>query len=310
MGNGASKSRSQCTTRGQSGDFNIDHARDSKSSFAGHKAGGSYQSAPPPYTTSAISPTPWSPQNDAEARAAARIAYLRQPLRADSLEDALETLRSYDTIIIMDDSSSMAGSLWREAKQALATLADVAGQYDANGVDIHFLNHYGSITGVADSKAIHEQFANLQPCGPTPIGHRLDIILGDYFRQLDAAKRQEDAGDYFARKQIKPVNVIVITDGAPTDDPESVIVSFARRLEADKWPLAQVGIQFVQIGNSRRATQFLVELDDNLKQTHQIRDIVDTTPYIGQLNAEMLIKILLGGINRRVDTKGGAAVMY
>ncbi|KAG1896451.1 uncharacterized protein F5891DRAFT_1053926 [Suillus fuscotomentosus] len=210
----------------------------------------------------------------------------------------------------MDDSSSMAGSLWKEAKQALATLAGVASQYDANGVDIHFLNHYESITGVTDSKAVHEQFTNLQPRGPTPIGHRLDIILGDYFRDLDAAKRQEDAGDYFARKQIKPVNVIIITDGAPTDDPESVIVSFAKRLDADKWPLAQVGIQFVQIGNSRRATQFLVELDDNLKQTHHIRDIVDTTPYIGQLNAEMLIKILLGGINRRVDTKGGAAVMY
>ncbi|KAG1735453.1 hypothetical protein EDB19DRAFT_1104901 [Suillus lakei] len=305
MGNGPSKSRSR-STRGQFGDFTIDHVKDSKSSLAGH-TGGSDQSAPPPYTTSATSPTPWSSENDAEA---ARIAYLRQPLRAESLEDALETLRHYDTIIIMDDSSSMAGSLWKEAKQALATLADVAGQYDANGVDIHFLNHYGSITGVADSKAVHKQFTNLQPCGPTPIGHRLDVILGDYFRDLDAAKRKEDAGDNFARKQIKPVNVIIITDGAPTDDPESVIVSFAKRLEADKWPLAQVGIQFVQIGNSRRATQFLVELDDSLKQTHHIRDIVDTTPYIGQLNAEMLIKILLGGINRRVDTKGGAAVMY
>lgn len=308
MGNGPSKSRSRSTgTRGQFGDFSIDHALDGKSSLAGQTAG-SYQSAPPPYTTSA---TTSSSENDTEAsRAAARIAYLRQPLRAESLEDALETLRHYDTIIIMDDSSSMAGSLWKEAKQALATLADVASKYDANGVDIHFLNHYGSMTGVTDSKAVHQQFANLQPCGPTPIGHRLDVILGDYFRDLDAAKRQEDAGDYFARKQIKPVNVIIITDGAPTDDPESVIVSFAKRLEADKWPLAQVGIQFVQIGNSRRATQFLVELDDSLKQIHHIRDIVDTTPYIGQLNAEMLIKILLGGINRRVDTKGGAAVMY
>lgn len=309
MGNGSSKSRSrsQCSTRGQFGDFSPDHVQNSKS---GH-TGDSYQSAPPPYTTSATtSTTPWSSGNNAEASRAARAAYLRQPMRAESLEDALETLRHYDTIIIMDDSSSMAGSLWKEAKQALATLADVASQYDANGVDIHFLNHYGSMTGVTDSKAIHEQFANLRPCGPTPIGHRLDVILGDYFRSLDAAKRKEDAGDYFARKQIKPVNVIVITDGAPTDDPESVIVSFAKRLDADKWPLAQVGIQFVQIGNSRRATQFLVELDDSLKQTHQIRDIVDTTPYIGELNAEMLIKILLGGINRRVDTKGGAAVMY
>ena len=41
-----------------------------------------------------------------------------------------------------------------------------------------------------------------------------------------------------------------------------------------------------------------------------MRDIVDTTPYLGgQLNAETLIKILLGGINRRVDRKGGRSVM-
>jgi hypothetical protein len=70
----------------------------------------------------------------------------------------------------MDDSSSMAGSLWKEvqytlsfffvsaeisflaqAKRALATLADVASQYDANGIDIHFLNYYESLTGVTVS---------------------------------------------------------------------------------------------------------------------------------------------------------------
>ncbi|OAX42055.1 hypothetical protein K503DRAFT_767131 [Rhizopogon vinicolor AM-OR11-026] len=196
------------------------------------------------------------------------------------------------------------------AKKALATLADVASRYDTNGVDIHFLNYSESITGVTNGKSVNEHFAGLRPEGPTPIGHRLDIILGDYFRGLDAAKKQEDAGDYYARKQIKPVNVIVITDGAPTDDPESVIVSYAKRLDTDKWPLAQVGIQFVQIGTSRQATLFLKDLDDSLKNMHQIRDIVDTTPYIGEVNAEMLIKVLLGGINRRVDTKGGAAVMF
>ena len=37
---------------------------------------------------------------------------------------------------------------------------------------------------------------------------------------------------------------------------------------------------------------------------------MDTTPFLGvELTAEMLIKILLGGINRRVDRRGGKAVM-
>lgn len=82
-----------------------------------------------------------------------------------------------------------------------------------------------------DSKAVHEQFTNLEPRGPTPIGHRLDVILGDYFRDLDAAKRQEDAGDYFARKQIKPVNVIIITDGAPSKSTQQLIADFADLFE-------------------------------------------------------------------------------
>ena len=72
----------------------------------------------------------------------------------------------------------------------------------------------------------------------------------------------------------------------------------------------QLGIQFVQIGTDRNATHFLRQLDDEIAGQEGVRDIVDTTPYLGgQLNAETLIKILLGGINRRVDRKGGRSVM-
>jgi hypothetical protein len=39
-----------------------------------------------------------------------------------------------------------------------------------------------------------------------------------------------------------------------------------------------------------------------------LQDIVDTTPYIGSLNADALVKILLGGINRRIDISGAEAV--
>ena len=71
----------------------------------------------------------------------------------------------------------------------------------------------------------------------------------------------------------------------------------------------QLGIQFVQIGTDRNATRFLQQLDDDIASEQGVRDIVDTTPYIGQLNAETIIKILLGGINRRVDRRGGLSVM-
>lgn len=106
-----------------------------------------------------------------------------------------------------------------------------------------------------------------------------------------------------------------------------MIVAAARRLDTHNFPLSQVserllrqmsncdlcakvGIQFVQIGNSPDATAFLDELDNGLAQTYNIRDIVDTTPYTGgSLSAEIIIKILLGGINRRVDRRGGQSVV-
>lgn len=72
----------------------------------------------------------------------------------------------------------------------------------------------------------------------------------------------------------------------------------------------KLGIQFVQIGNNPKATEFLTELDDDLSRTHGVRDIVDTTPYTGGvLTAELMIKMLLGGINRRVDRRGARSVM-
>lgn len=74
--------------------------------------------------------------------------------------------------------------------------------------------------------------------------------------------------------------------------------------------LSQLGIQFVQIGNNPEATEFLNELDDDLSRVHGVRDIVDTTPYNGgNLSAELIVKILLGGINRRVDRRGARSVM-
>jgi hypothetical protein len=87
----------------------------------------------------------------------------------------------------------------------------------------------------------------------------------------------------------KPVSILVITDGVPSeslgrlgdpkrqltlipaDDPKSVIIEFARRLDVRNVPPRQLGIQFVQIGDDPGATEALNELDDQLGPTHGIR---------------------------------------
>jgi len=57
-------------------------------------------------------------------------------------------------------------------------------------------------------------------------------------------------------------------------------------------------------GNDPAATEALAELDDDLGS--DIRDIVDTAAYKagqGKPSKEWMMKILMGGVNRRLDRK-------
>ncbi|KAG8955522.1 hypothetical protein FRC03_011112 [Tulasnella sp. 419] len=228
------------------------------------------------------------------------------PVRRSSIEDPLLLLRKFDTVFIVDDSSSMDGPLWYEAREALAGVADVAARYDADGVDVHFLNNPVVGRNIRSGAEVKRLFDRVTPDGITPTGEKLEILLLDYLDRLEAAYDDFDNGDFDAKKRVRPVNFLVITDGAATDDPESVIIAAARRLDQAKYPLSQVGIQFVQIGDDPTAKEALQQMDDELAAAHGVRDIVDTVPYGAdgaQLTAEMLTKILLGGINRRYDRR-------
>ncbi|KIK51437.1 hypothetical protein GYMLUDRAFT_181367, partial [Collybiopsis luxurians FD-317 M1] len=50
------------------------------------------------------------------------------------------------------------------------------------------------------------------------------------------------------------------------------------------------------------ATKYLPKLDDDLAKEDGVWDIIDTTPYIGhKLTRDVLIRIMLGGINHKFD---------
>ncbi|KAF9000266.1 hypothetical protein BDQ17DRAFT_1391354 [Cyathus striatus] len=201
----------------------------------------------------------------------------------------------------------MTGSRWTEAEQALAKLVEKVAKYDNDGVDIYFLNNKRTGNGLNVSTQVRCFFGSVTPDGMTPIGARLEQIAGKYVRETIPIyiEHPDDLNEY-----VKPVVYVVITDGCPTDDPGTVIEGIAKRLDQNNFPVSQVGIQFVQIGNDLSATRFLKKLDDELSPMKGIRDIVDTTPYKGVLNDEMLIKVMLGGINKRVDRDGGKAMMF
>lgn len=111
---------------------------------------------------------------------------------------------------------------------------------------------------------------------------------------------------------VKPINIIVITDGVFTDDAESVILKAATTLEkcdATPW---QIGIQFFQIGTDIAAQKYLEQLDDELGKAVKngnVRDIVDTVPWKGQtgrtLSGDGILKVVLGAVNKRLDRQKG-----
>ena len=230
---------------------------------------------------------------------------------ASSDNDPYAFLSKFDTIILIDDSGSMAGSRWREAATALTSITSICTAHDKDGIDLYFLNHKSGAPApagkakdgyynVADPRSVENIFNIMQPSGRTFTGTRIESILKPYIAQLSRARDMSD---------VKPINLIVITDGHPNDDPESVIVQHARKLDSLEAPLYQVGIQFFQIGQSREARDALRDLDDGLAELG-IRDMVDTATFDAEdhssnkvLSADGILKVVLGAVVRRLDRK-------
>ncbi|KAL8657309.1 MAG: hypothetical protein Q9226_002043 [Calogaya cf. arnoldii] len=210
-------------------------------------------------------------------------------------------LSTFDTKFLIDDSGSMAGRSWREVADALATIAPICTSFDSDGIDIYFLNerHSSEYEHITSKDDVQRIFNSVSPRGGTPTGCRLDGILRPYLRMCEQ-KGPENC---------KPMNIIVITDGVPTDDVESPIIAAARKLDKLDAPAWQVGIQFFQVGEERGAAEALGDLDDQLSVTGDVRDMVDTVPWKGGqgLTADKIMKCVLGAVHRRWDRKNLSA---
>ncbi|KNF02309.1 hypothetical protein, variant 1 [Puccinia striiformis f. sp. tritici PST-78] len=223
-------------------------------------------------------------------------ARLTSPTKKQSL---LAALSKYHTIFLVDDSASMSvHGLWKEARDALSAAAATAVQHTPDGIDIYFLNTNKHLRHARTPQAVNQLFSEVQPNGAcTPVEVRIEALVSYHLDQVVSLRAQ-------GLPRIKPLNLVVITDGV-TDDPETLvhnIINIVDRLEDGQFPLNEVGIQFIQVGFSSEATKLLRTLDNDLKKTYGVkRDIVDTTPYKGQLTGEFVLKCLLGGINRRID---------
>lgn len=186
-----------------------------------------------PFRSTGDAPPAYSPAPNAAPIPSGQAA----TATTDGADDPYAFLSSFDTIILVDDSGSMAGSRWQETRQALEAITPICTAHDADGIDIMFLNrkdnaHYHN---VVSTSTVREIFSTVSPGGGTPTGQRLNQILKPYLRRYEA---NPDA--------TKPINIICITDGAPSDDVESPIIAAAKKLDKLEAPAWQVGIQFFQ----------------------------------------------------------------
>lgn len=236
-------------------------------------------------------------------------------------EDPYAFLSMFDTIILIDDSASMADRSWHETRQALSHLLPVILGHDKDGIDLYFLNHTSSDVGnakegiaaggyrnIVSVDAVERIFNIVTPRYGTPTGTRCRDILKPYIGKLEVeAKNCRLDG-------VKPLNIIVITDGVPSDDVESVLLEAAKKLDALSAAPHQVGVQFFQVGNEVGAADALKELDDGLVELTQggVRDIVDTCTWMAgidgdglegrrELSASGILKIVLGAVVKKLD---------
>ncbi len=193
----------------------------------------------------------------------------KQPFKArpPNAERVFAKLKGYDTRFLVDDSDSMDGPRWTTTKEAMAQIASIAVKYDKNGVDVRFFNAYldnEERLNLDSAEKVMSLFENLDPDGSTPTADTLEIELNEYLH------------DYKNNRYIKGLNLIVLTDGAPSpgQDVEGVIVKYARMLAEQDAPPLQVGIQFVQIGDEKGAKDLLDSLDNDLQKKHNLdRDV-------------------------------------
>ena len=94
--------------------------------------------------------------------------------------------------------------------------------------------------------------------GPAPIGARLESVLNKIIDQLEQAKH-----DATAYGRIKPINIVVLTNSPPSDNPSRVILAVARKLNEGQHHPNAIAIQFTQIGNDKFAKTALKKLSDD-----------------------------------------------
>lgn len=178
---------------------------------------------------------------------------------------------SFATLLrISDNSGSMVfatdGRI-DDLKLVLTRAVSVATIFDDDGISVRFMNPQqppkqpfvqGELDGIRTESQVEQIIAKATFSGKTPLGERLRTNVLEPLVLRKAHERQLQ----------KPVLVITITDGQPTDELpqntlQNVIVSAAEQLKRTTYGQGALSLQIAQAGNDQDAMNFLARLDND-----------------------------------------------
>lgn len=223
----------------------------------------------------------------------------------------LSKLALVDVVLLCDDSGSMIacdyGERWNsDLKMILKYISKIICLFDTDGITLRFFNtsERPEFDNINSPEKIDSIVAGVHPSGGTPIGESLRRKITSPFFNIIRGVNLET---------IKPLVVIIITDGEPTDNysnsVETVITSTKNDLLSKGFSGTEVSYSFVQVGKDKNAQAFL----DSIDNSSTIGDVVDATSYFEfeeeqcrskgfSLSVELyIIKLLLASFNRSWD---------
>jgi len=177
----------------------------------------------------------------------------------------LRRLKHHDVVILADNSTRMLKKgRWDEISAAIGTLATKVYKYNRRGIDIHFLNQRPPAgLGLKTKSKTKKLFQDTTLYyGHPAIGTRLNDLVDQYARESCTVGRRK-------RGRV----ILVVSDGMPSDDLESVLVNIPKRLDQLGRHRSQLRIRVIQVGNDCMVTQFLQGLGEDLVVKHKITDL-------------------------------------
>ncbi|GBF92690.1 hypothetical protein Rsub_05059 [Raphidocelis subcapitata] len=214
------------------------------------------------------------------------------------------------------------GERIEDLKLILSRVAEIATLFDDDGILVRFMNSNvegNGIRSAADAAALLTKASRRAGAAAgVTFGGTTPLAASMHSRVLQGVVLPAAARGALA----KPVLVISITDGEPTDTPKDAILQAraragarvirdARARLAPQYGPRPIAFQFAQVGRDARAQAFLSKLD----QDPGVGDIIDCTSYF-ELEAEefarkgvnlsveaWLLKLMVGAIDPSYDAE-------